>query len=363
MSKDEGWPSQPFTMRSNQSIEVYSPREIAQAAGVSEEQVLTVLGGVDRPVPHADAVRIGRALALNTNETKDTNLVAAAPTPPLFSIFSSSPRATQSKGVPLALSSTLHAGIVAAAVFFATLGLTPAAATLVQREPTRFIFIATPGPGGGGGGGGLRQPAPPPKARREGHHTINSPLPLREPPKPIVPTPAPPEPKPAPLEAERLPAILVPIVSAPADMRNRAGVLEPTAAQNDSHGSGAGGGTGAGTGVGVGDGSGIGPGSGGGMGGGPFRPGSGIEPPRLLREVKADYTEEARQRNLVGEVVLEIVVRRDGSVGDIKVLQGLGAGLNERAVQAVRQWRFSPAHRFGAPVDVLVEVAVEFKLR
>ena len=363
MSKDEGWPSLPFTMRSNQSIEVYSPREIAQAAGVSEEQVLTVLGGVDRPVPHADAVRIGRALALNTNETKDTNLVAAAPTPPLFSIFSSSPRATQSKGVPLALSSTLHAGIVAAAVFFATLGLTPAAATLVQREPTRFIFIATPGPGGGGGGGGLRQPAPPPKARREGHHTINSPLPLREPPKPIVPTPAPPEPKPAPLEAERLPAILVPIVSAPADMRNRAGVLEPTAAQNDSHGSGAGGGTGAGTGVGVGDGSGIGPGSGGGMGGGPFRPGSGIEPPRLLREVKADYTEEARQRNLVGEVVLEIVVRRDGSVGDIKVLQGLGAGLNERAVQAVRQWRFSPAHRFGAPVDVLVEVAVEFKLR
>ena len=363
MSKDEGWPTQPFTMRSNQSIEVYSPREVAQAAGVSEEQVLTVLGGVDRPVPHADAVRIGRALALNTNETKDTNLVAAAPTPPLFSIFSSSPRATQSKGVPLALSSTLHAGIVAAAVFFATLGLTPAAATLVQREPTRFIFIATPGPGGGGGGGGLRQPAPPPKARREGHHTINSPLPLREPPKPIVPTPAPPEPKPAPLEAERLPAILVPIVSAPADMRNRAGVLEPTAAQNDSHGSGAGGGTGAGTGVGVGDGSGIGPGSGGGMGGGPFRPGSGIEPPRLLREVKADYTEEARQRNLVGEVVLEIVVRRDGSVGDIKVLQGLGAGLNERAVQAVRQWRFSPAHRFGAPVDVLVEVAVEFKLR
>src|SRR6266404_4307633 len=112
-------------MSSNQSIEEYSPREIAQAAGVSEEQVLAVLGGVERPVPHADAVRIGRALVVEVNDTKDTNIVAAAPAPTLFSVFSSGSRRTQSKGVPLALSSTLHAGIVAAAVFFATLGLTP----------------------------------------------------------------------------------------------------------------------------------------------------------------------------------------------------------------------------------------------
>jgi TonB family protein len=347
-------------MNPNEAIEVYSAHEIAQAAGVSEEQVLAVLGGVDRPVPHEDAVRIGRAVALHMHPGG-----VVVPTPALFSIFSPNSRTAQSKGVPLALSSTLHAGIVAAAVFFATLGLTPTAATLDHGEPTRFIFIATPGPGGGGGGGGLRQPALPPKTLREGRHTINSPLPLREPPKPIAPAPAPPEPKPAPLDAEPLPLLVVPIVSAPADLRTRVGVLEPTAAQNDSHGSGAGGGAGRGTGTGVGegDGSGIGTGSGGGTGGGPFRPGSGIEPPRLLREVKADYTEEARQRSLVGDVVLEIVVRRDGSVGDIKVLQGLGAGLNERAMQAVRQWRFSPAHRLGAPVDVIVEVAVEFKLR
>jgi protein TonB len=122
-------------------------------------------------------------------------------------------------------------------------------------------------------------------------------------------------------------------------------------------------GSGAGTGVGEGDGPGIGPGSGGGIGGGPYRGGSGIEPPRLLREVKAGYTEEARQRRIAGDVLLEIVVRQDGSVGDVKVLQGLGSGLNERAVQAVRQWRFAPARRQGAPVDVIVEVAVEFKIR
>jgi len=47
----------------------------------------------------------------------------------------------------------------------------------------------------------------------------------------------------------------------------------------------------------------------------------------------------------------------------VKILRGLDAGLNDRAVQAVRQWRFAPAQRQGQPVDVLVEVAVEFKLR
>ncbi|HMF98982.1 MAG TPA: energy transducer TonB, partial [Vicinamibacterales bacterium] len=80
-------------------------------------------------------------------------------------------------------------------------------------------------------------------------------------------------------------------------------------------------------------------------------------------EVKADYTEEARQRGLTGEVLLEIVVRRDGSVGDVRLLQGLGGGLNDRASQAVRQWRFAPGRRQGAPIDVIVEVAVEFRLR
>jgi TonB family protein len=79
--------------------------------------------------------------------------------------------------------------------------------------------------------------------------------------------------------------------------------------------------------------------------------------------VKAEYTEDARRRGIEGDVILEIVVRRDGSVGDIRVRERLGAGLEERAVQAVRQWRFAPAVRQGSPVDVMVEVAVGFKLR
>ena len=146
---------------------------------------------------------------------------------------------------------------------------------------------------------------------------------------------------------------------------DRPGVLDERAPASSSRGTGEGGGSGTGSGSGVGEGTGpgVGPGSGGGTGGGPYRPGSGVTPPGLLHEVKPEYTEEARRRSIEGEVVLEIVVRSDGSVGNIRVIHGLGAGLDQRATEAVRQWRFSPARRQGAPVDVMVEVAVEFRIR
>ena len=79
--------------------------------------------------------------------------------------------------------------------------------------------------------------------------------------------------------------------------------------------------------------------------------------------MQADYTDSARRANITGEVVLEIVVKSDGTVGDVRILRRLGSGLDDRAVQAVRQWKFSPARLKGAPVDVVVEVSVEFKLR
>jgi periplasmic protein TonB len=330
--------------------EVYSPGEIAHAAGVPLDRVVTALGRRDVFVRHDDAVRLGRALAQRGRAPFSSRSIDKGVRPFFF-----------------AASTTAHAGAVAAAIFVTSLGLPPAATRLGTDEPhgTRMVFIATPGPGGGGGVGGLLQPTPAPKALREGARRISSPVPVREPPKPIAPSPAPPEPTPPLLHAEPLPLLVAPIVSAPADTRNRVGVLEEPRAEAESHGPGVGGGagTGTGTGVGQGAGSGVGSGSDGGTGGGPFRPGSGIEAPRLLREVKADYTEEARRRGMIGEVVMEIVVARDGSVGDVKILKRLGAGLDERAVQAVRQWRFAPATRKGLPVDVLVEVAVEFKLR
>jgi TonB family protein len=278
--------------------------------------------------------------------------------------------AAPSKTVPLLVSRTLHVGVIFAGILITSLGLAQSVAMTEDRVPPeklRLVFLAQPGPGGGGGGGGLLQRRPPPRARRLGERKLDSPLPARTPPPPPPEPVQKPEDKPEPavLEAEKLPPIIAPVVISKSGPLDRPGVLEDTKAENDSRGSGAGGGvgTGQGSGIGEGQGPGLGEGSGGGTGGGPYRPGSGITPPRLLKEVRPEYTEEARQRSLEGEVILEIVVRRDGSVGEVRVLQGLGAGLNERAVQAVRQWRFTPARRQNAPVDVVVEVAVDFRLR
>jgi protein TonB len=347
--------------------EVYTPREIALAAGVAEEQVLRLLGSTTRNrrryIPHDQAVSLGTALA--GIAVGGTGIQADEP---LFAIFADRLSVGRPGGIPLALSSGIHALLLVIAIFATTVGLAPTATARTPDRPAdlmRLVFLSTPGPGGGGGGGGILQKPPPPKALREGRQVVSSPVPRRQDPKPVAEAPKPPEPKPPPLNAEPLPAVVAPIVAVPANARNRPGVLEQTDAQADSRGPGRGGGagTGSGTGLGAGDGAGIGPGSGGGTGGGPYRPGSGIDPPKLLREVKADYTEEARRRNLEGDVVLEIVVRADGGVGDVKLLRGLDPGLDDRAVQAVRQWRFAPARRAGAPVDVIVEVSVEFKLR
>jgi TonB family protein len=237
--------------------------------------------------------------------------------------------------------------------------------TADEQKEARLVFLALPGPGGGGGGGGRQEPRPAARAERKGISTIRSPLPVRRPPPPVDPPKIVRVADPPPVRAEPLPPVVAPVVPVAADVRDTVGVPVETAPAPESHGPGTGNGagTGRGTGVGEGEGAGIGPGSGGGTGGGPYRPGSGITPPSLLREVRPDYTEDARRRGISGDVVLEIVVRRDGTVGDVRVLQGLGAGLDQRAIEAVRQWRFSPAQRQGVPVDVIVEVAVEFKLR
>jgi len=340
-------------MEPSRAAELYSPAEIARAAGVPVALVVAALrdgGHVSRSaryVPHPVAVRIGRSLVQTG----------------MFSMFAGIPSTMRSRPV-IAVSSTLHAALVAALIGASAFNAAPEVAAVRGDEhpptPVELVFLATPGPGGGGGGGGLEQPAPPPKMKLEGTKKISSPI-AATPPVRIA---APQRPRPV-INAELQAHVIAPIAALPADTRTRAGVPEDTGSDAESNGPGKGGGVGTGTGngIGPGDGSGVGPGSGGGIGGGPYRPGSGINPPRLLREVKADYTEDARRRGLAGEVVLEIVVRSDGTVGDVKVLQGLGSGLDQRAIQAVRQWTFGPADRRGTPVDVYVEVAVEFRLR
>lgn len=358
--------------------DVYTPGEIAQAAGVSDAQVVAFLqrgtirsvGDIvssgpeawGRFVPHAEAVRAVRALRGIGGEAVEsgTTLRLLAPLP-------ARPRATT---VPLLVSTSLHVVVGGVLLVLGSLGMTTAEERLNVLEPDpqpiRLVYLALPGPGGGGGGGGMKMPTPPPRAERKGPERVSSPIPARRLPPPITPPPPRPEPPPPPLEAKTLPPVMAPVAPLAAEARNQEGLMEEMpkeAPPSQGSGSGGGAGSGQGTGLGEGKGSGIGEGEGGGMGGGPYRPGSGVLPPRLLREVRADYTDEARRANITGEVVLEIVVRRDGKVGDIRILRRLDQGLDQRAVQAVRQWRFAPATLKGAAVDVVVEVGVEFKLR
>jgi TonB family protein len=129
-------------------------------------------------------------------------------------------------------------------------------------------------------------------------------------------------------------------------------------------GSGGGVGDGSGTGIGSGVGPGLGSGSGGGFGGGAYRLGSGVVAPTLLKEVRPKYTPDALRDRIQGTVVLEVVVGRDGRPTAIRVMRSLDpAGLDEEAVLAARDWRFTPGRVGDTPVDVLVTIQVDFTIR
>jgi TonB family protein len=353
--------------------EVFTTDELARAAGVERLAIEAALASGElrfiagtRYISGADAVRVGHRLV---SEARPESAGLALATPR---------NGQRHPGMPAFVSTLVHAVLLVAAIWSS---LDAVDAVPVEDEPKsdeRLVFIMTPGPGGGGGGGGLRNPLPPPRIQRRGPDRPRISVPAvtpkpvavtarrEEPPKELTPV-TPPVPKPIEPAPEPLPArvLVAPVVVAATSPQDREGVIQNGRGDADSQGKGdlGGAGSGRGTGNGEGNGAGLGVGSGGGTGGGPYRPGSGIEPPRLLREIKPEYTDEARRRGVTGEVVLEVVVRHDGTVGEVRMVRGLGYGLDQRAVDAVRQWRFSPARRQGAAVDVIVEVAVDFALR
>ena len=116
-------------------------------------------------------------------------------------------------------------------------------------------------------------------------------------------------------------------------------------------------GTGCCNGVGNYNGPGTGPGPGGRSLGG-----QGLIAPRLLYDPEPDYSEEARKVKAQGSVLLWLIVGADGHPRDIRVQRALGWGLDEKAVDTVRTWRFAPAMRNGQPVAAPVSVEVRFRL-
>ena len=131
-----------------------------------------------------------------------------------------------------------------------------------------------------------------------------------------------------------------------------------------SNGTGSGGGIGSGSGGGVGSGKGpgFGPGEGGGTGGGIFRVGAGVSPPRPIYQPEPEFSEEARKAKYQGICTLALVVGIDGRPSQIHVQSSLGMGLDEKAIEAVRNWKFEPAMKDGHPVAVAIAVEVDFHL-
>ena len=121
-------------------------------------------------------------------------------------------------------------------------------------------------------------------------------------------------------------------------------------------------GNGSGTGIGSGNGSGIGPGSGGNIGGGVYQVGGSVRPPIAIYTPDPEFSEEARKAKFSGNVVVSLIVDADGHPKNVHVLRGVGMGLDEKAVQAVQQYKFKPALQNGKPVAVYLNVEVNFQI-
>jgi protein TonB len=226
--------------------------------------------------------------------------------------------------------------------------------TLIAPSPDSYIMHVSKQVVSGGGGGGDRDPLPAPKGRlpKASFKQITPPA--------IV------------MHNERPKLAVEPTVVVPPQVHlaenkmlnlgTSASVVMPAAPPSNGTGSGGGIGSGSGGGVGVGHGAGVGAGSGGGIGGGVYKVGGGISAPQAISSPDPDYTEEARRAKKQGTCVLWLIVDSGGRPRDIKVVRGLGLGLDAKALEAVKQWRFQPALKDGKPVDVQISVEVEFHL-
>ena len=206
---------------------------------------------------------------------------------------------------------------------------------------------------GGGGGGGDRDKFQAPKGKlpKLAMEQITPPAVIvrnDHPKLPVVPTVVvPPQIK---MAMNNLPNLGVPMAKL------------PSGPPSNGTGSGGGIGSGSGGGVGVGAGPGVGEGHGGGTGGGVFHVGGGVSAPSVLYDPSPEYSEEARKAKYSGTSIVSLIVGPDGLPRNITVSRSVGLGLDEKAIEAVKQWKFKPAEKDGKPVAVEISVEVSFNL-
>lgn len=267
------------------------------------------------------------------------------------------PMAVKRSPVSLAISAGVNLGILALFLFAFRDQLAPVVKTITLGNVDVSAWKPmTPKSGkiGGGGGGGAHDLTP----ANKGH------LPKIEK-DPIVP------PTPVQLDKPKIPiaaAIDVqPNIKLPDNptlplvgMTNSPNVTLASSGPGSNGGMGNGGNGG----LGSGNGDGFGPGTGGNVGGGLRRVGDGVTAPQLIHSVEAEFSDEARRAKYEGTVVVSLIVDAQGNPQNVHVSRTLGMGLDEKAIAAVRQYKFKPSidQKTGKPVPVMVSVEVRFRL-
>jgi protein TonB len=93
-----------------------------------------------------------------------------------------------------------------------------------------------------------------------------------------------------------------------------------------------------------------------------YTPGDGVSLPTVVKQVRAGYTEKAMNARIEGNVALDAVVLADGKVGDVTVVESLDDGLDQQAIESMKQWEFKPGVKDGEPVAVRIRVIISFRL-
>ncbi len=223
--------------------------------------------------------------------------------------------------------------------------------TALLTDPSEYILPPAPDKAGGGGGGGDQDKLAAPKGalpKQSMQAQLAPPAVVirnNNPALPVDPT-----------------VMVPPNISLPHTGQLGDPLSAIVGAPSNGTGSGGGIGSGRGGGVGSGTGAGVGPGFGGGIGGGVFRVGGGVSAPRAIYDPDPEYSEEARKAKYQGSVVLWAVIDANGRPVQLRVQRSLGMGLDEKAIEAVRTWKFAPALKNGQPVAVQVNIEVNFRL-
>jgi periplasmic protein TonB len=213
----------------------------------------------------------------------------------------------------------------------------PTTANSVELAPYLPMKVGKGGPSGGGGGDASKLKASagsPPRSAKEQF----------TPPTVIV--------------QQKSKLMIEPTVVADLHLPQTAQIGDPLSKlMTSSNGTGVGGGIGSGSGGGVGSGRG-----GPGVGPGIYHVGDGVSRPRAIYTPEPEFSEEARKAKFQGVVVLTIIVGTDGRVYSPRILRSLGMGLDEKAIEGVKTWKFDAARKEGHPVAVEMNVEVAFNL-